>query len=56
MPETRDVEHGNAQVFARPSSGNLEWRRVRSLLDEVATVTEEPSITPSAGTTPVQGR
>ena len=29
------------QIFARPSNGNLEWRRVRSLLDEVATVTEE---------------
>jgi hypothetical protein len=29
------------QIFARPSSGNVEWRRVRSLLDEVATVTEE---------------
>jgi hypothetical protein len=94
MPETRDAEHGNTQVFARPSSGNFEWRRVRSLLDEVATVTEEPNgnlrvthggetevlepprgkdvdtqmlvdlrrmlthagITPSAGTTPVQGR
>jgi hypothetical protein len=29
------------QIFARPSSGNVEWRRVRSLLDEVATVTEQ---------------
>jgi hypothetical protein len=29
------------QIFARPSSGNVEWRRVRSLLDAVATVTEE---------------
>lgn len=28
------------QIFARPSSGNVEWRRVRSLLDEVATVSE----------------
>jgi hypothetical protein len=29
------------QIFARPSSGNVEWRRVRSLLDEVATVTDQ---------------
>jgi len=38
-----DAEHRNTveQIFARPSSGNLEWRRVRSLLGEVATVTEE---------------
>jgi hypothetical protein len=37
-----DAEQRNTveQIFARPSSGNLEWRRVRSLLDEVATVTE----------------
>jgi hypothetical protein len=37
-----DAEHRNTveQIFTRPSSGNLEWRRVRSLLDEVATVTE----------------
>jgi hypothetical protein len=35
--EHRDtVEH----IFARPSSGNVEWRRVRSLLDAVATVDE----------------
>jgi hypothetical protein len=38
-----DAEHRDTveQIFARPSSGNVEWRRVRSLLDEVATVTEE---------------
>jgi hypothetical protein len=29
------------QIFARPSSGNVEWRHVRSLLDAVADVTEE---------------
>jgi hypothetical protein len=29
------------QIFARPSSGNVEWRRVRSLLDHVATMTEQ---------------
>jgi hypothetical protein len=36
-------DHRNTveQIFARPSSGNVEWRRVRSLLDSVATVTEE---------------
>jgi hypothetical protein len=38
-----DAEHRDTveQIFARPSSGNVEWRRVRSLLDAVATVTEE---------------
>jgi hypothetical protein len=38
-----DAERRNTveQIFARPSSGNVEWRRVRSLLDGVATVTEE---------------
>jgi hypothetical protein len=38
-----DAEQCNTveQIFARPSSGNLEWRRVRSLLNEVATVTEQ---------------
>src|SRR6266542_3117388 len=37
------AEHRNTveQIFARPSSGNVEWRRVRSLLDEVASVSEE---------------
>ena len=29
------------QIFARRSSRNVEWRRVRSLLDAVATVTAE---------------
>jgi hypothetical protein len=38
-----DAEHRNTveQIFVRPSSSNLEWRRVRSLLNAVATVTEE---------------
>jgi hypothetical protein len=38
-----DAEHRDTveQIFARRSSGNVEWRRVRSLLDAVATVTEE---------------
>ena len=29
------------QIFNRPSSGNVEWRRVRSLLEAVGTVEEE---------------
>ncbi|MFL5954647.1 MAG: hypothetical protein ACJ76I_11125 [Gaiellaceae bacterium] len=50
MTETRritiehlDAEHRNTveQIFARPSSGNVEWRRARSLLASVATVTEQ---------------
>jgi hypothetical protein len=43
MTDHLDAEHRNtvAQIFARPSTGNLEWRRVRSLLDEVATVVEK---------------
>lgn len=38
-----DAEHRDTveQVFARRSSRNVEWRRVRSLLDAVATVTAE---------------
>jgi hypothetical protein len=42
-PVDLDAEHRDTveQIFARPSSGNVEWHRVRSLLDEVATVTEQ---------------
>jgi hypothetical protein len=29
------------QIFNRPSSGNVEWRRVRSLLEAVGAVDEE---------------
>jgi len=29
------------QIFNRPTSGNVEWRRVRSLLEAVGTVEEE---------------
>jgi hypothetical protein len=38
-----DAEHRDTveQIFARPTSGNVEWRRVRSLLDNVATLSEE---------------
>ena len=38
-----DAEHRKTVelIFNRPSSGNVEWRRVRSLLESVGTVTEE---------------
>jgi hypothetical protein len=38
-----DAEHRNTvkQIFARPSSGNVEWRRVRSLLEAVGSDVEE---------------
>jgi hypothetical protein len=38
-----DAEHRDTleQIFNRPSSGNVEWRRVRSLLDAVGMVEEE---------------
>jgi len=38
-----DSEHRDTveQIFNRPSSGNVEWRRVRSLLEAVGTVAEE---------------
>jgi hypothetical protein len=38
-----DAKHRDTveQIFARPSSGNVEWRRVRSLLEAVATDVEE---------------
>lgn len=29
------------QIFAHPTSGNVEWRKVLSLLEAVGTVTEE---------------
>ena len=31
------------KIFSHPTSGNIEWRQVRSLLDAVGTVTEEHS-------------
>lgn len=31
------------KIFGHPTSGNIEWRQVRSLLDAVGTVTEEHS-------------
>ena len=36
--ENRDTVE---QIFNRPSSGNVEWRRVRSLLEAVGSVKEE---------------
>lgn len=38
-----DSKHRNTveQIFNRPSSGNVEWRRVRSLLEAVASSVEE---------------
>ena len=38
-----DAEHRDTveQIFSRPSSGNVVWRRVRSLLEAVGTVEEE---------------
>ena len=43
MSADLDAEHRDTleQIFNRPSSGNVEWRRVRSLLDAVGTVEEE---------------
>jgi hypothetical protein len=29
------------RIFSHPSSGNIEWRQVRSLLEAVGTVSEE---------------
>ena len=31
------------RIFAHPTSGNIEWRQVRSLLEAVGTVTDEHS-------------
>jgi hypothetical protein len=31
------------RIFARPSSGNVEWREVLSLLDAAGDVVEEPN-------------
>jgi hypothetical protein len=31
------------RILRHPASGNIEWRQVRSLLEAVATVTEEPN-------------
>jgi hypothetical protein len=31
------------RIFSHPSSGNIEWRQVLSLLEAVGTTTEEPN-------------
>jgi hypothetical protein len=38
-----DSEHRNTleKILRHPASGNVEWRQVRSLLEAVATATEE---------------
>jgi len=38
-----DNEHRDTlkRIFSHPSSGNIEWRQVRSLLEVVGTATEE---------------
>jgi hypothetical protein len=38
-----DSEHHNTleRIFSHPSSGNVEWRRVKALLEAVGTATEE---------------
>jgi hypothetical protein len=43
MTEHLDAKHRNTveQIFNRPSSNNVEWRSVLSLLEAVGTVVEE---------------
>jgi hypothetical protein len=43
MTTNLDSEHRNTveKIFSEPSSGNVEWRRVKSLLEAVGTATEE---------------
>lgn len=31
------------KIFAHPSSSNMEWRQVRSLLEAIGTVVQEPN-------------
>jgi hypothetical protein len=42
---TTDLDSGHRdtleRIFSHPSSGNVEWRQVKSLLEAVGTVTEE---------------
>jgi hypothetical protein len=33
--------HTLTKIFSHPSSGNIEWRQVKSLLEAVGTTTEE---------------
>jgi hypothetical protein len=43
MGEHLGAEHRDTveQIFNRPSSANVEWRRVRSLLEAVGTVEDQ---------------
>jgi hypothetical protein len=43
MSTELDSEHRNTveKIFREPSSGNIEWRQVKSLLEAVGTATEE---------------
>ena len=43
MTTNLDCERHNTleKIFSHPSSGNVEWRQVRALLEGVGTVTEE---------------
>ena len=43
MTTELDNEHRDTlkRIFSHPSSGNIEWRQVRSLLEVVGTATEE---------------
>ena len=42
---TTDLSHEHRdtveKIFSHPSSGNIEWRQVRSLLEALGSVTEE---------------
>jgi hypothetical protein len=43
MTTQLDSQHRNTveKIFREPSSGNIEWRRVKSLLEAAGTATEE---------------
>ncbi len=43
MPADLNNHHRDTleQIFSHPSSGNIEWRQVLSLLEAVGTATEE---------------
>jgi hypothetical protein len=43
MTTQLDSQHRNTveEIFREPSSGNIEWRRVKSLLEAAGTATEE---------------
>jgi hypothetical protein len=47
VPDVADLNNHHREtlrkVFTHPSSGNVEWRQVLSLLEAVGTVTDEPN-------------